>query len=315
MVSTEGGVVAAAAAIPSRAAAAIPIRVASLSASSDDGVTMNAGTTACDCDSRSSSSNEALPPPPCSRRIEYNRMHSFDCLRRQQQDQNSEHRNTLNYKSCSEDEEEEDEELLEQPEAGDRIKHNSVNELEVNKDSDQYLSSNSCRRTTDIDEPTTAETRSAGNIINRNKRREKADGDDDQLYAIERDSNHLNSECDQNNGTASGNDYDGGREGMDEITKCDVQPGAPARQLCDNDLIVDHLINKKDSMRIKFDDNGDAMIQKRTILHRKFYKSVDDELNKRGSLNKNQCVTFDRVFRKLREQISCKCMSEGDCCP
>lgn len=84
--------------------------------------------------------------------------------------------------------------------------------------------------------------------------------------------------------------------------------GAPniSKSLCDNDLIVDHLINKKDSMRIRFDDNGDALIQKRNILHRKFYKSVDDELHKKAaaSLNsKNQCMTLDRVFKKLREQI------------
>lgn len=82
-----------------------------------------------------------------------------------------------------------------------------------------------------------------------------------------------------------------------------------SKSMCDNDSIVDHLINKKDSMRIRFDDNGDALIQKRNILHRKFYKSVDDELHKKASRslslhnNKNQCMTLDRVFKKLRESV------------
>lgn len=79
-----------------------------------------------------------------------------------------------------------------------------------------------------------------------------------------------------------------------------------SKSMCDNDLRVDHLINKKDSMRIRFDDNGDAQIQKRDILHRKFYKSVDDELHKKAvaSMNgKSQCMTLDRVFKKLRGQM------------
>lgn len=79
-----------------------------------------------------------------------------------------------------------------------------------------------------------------------------------------------------------------------------------SKSMCDNDLLVDHLINKKDSMRIRFDQNGDAQIQKRDILHRKFYKSVDDELHKQAVAStsaKSQCMTLDRVFRKLRGQI------------
>lgn len=80
-----------------------------------------------------------------------------------------------------------------------------------------------------------------------------------------------------------------------------------SKSMCDNDLRVDHLINKKDSMRIRFDDNGEAQIQKRDILHRKFYKSVDDELHKKTvasmSGGKSQCMTLDRVFKKLRGQI------------
>lgn len=88
-----------------------------------------------------------------------------------------------------------------------------------------------------------------------------------------------------------------------------VKRAHTSKSMCDNDLIVDHLINKKDSMRIRFDDNGDALIQKRNILHRKFYKSVDDELHKKASRsssvqnNKNQCMTLDRVFKKLRESV------------
>lgn len=79
-----------------------------------------------------------------------------------------------------------------------------------------------------------------------------------------------------------------------------------SKSMCDNDLLVDHLINKKDSMRIRFADNGDALIQKRNILHRKFYKSVDDELHKKAVASmggKSQCMTLDRVFKKLRGQI------------
>ena len=79
-----------------------------------------------------------------------------------------------------------------------------------------------------------------------------------------------------------------------------------SKSMCDNDLRVDHLINKKDSMRIRFDDNGDAQIQKRDILHRKFYKSVDDELHKKAVQSmsgKSQCMTLDRVFKKLKGQI------------
>lgn len=80
-----------------------------------------------------------------------------------------------------------------------------------------------------------------------------------------------------------------------------------SKSMCDNDLRVDHLINKKDSMRIRFDDNGEAQIQKRDILHRKFYKSVDDELHKKAvasmSSGKSQCMTLDRVFKKLRGQM------------
>lgn len=89
-----------------------------------------------------------------------------------------------------------------------------------------------------------------------------------------------------------------------EIAAIKAQRVHSSKSMCDNDLRVDHLINKKDSMRIRFDDNGEAQIQKRDILNRKFYKSVDDELHKKAltsmSGNKSQCMTLDRVFKKLR---------------
>lgn len=123
-------------------------------------------------------------------------------------------------------------------------------------------------------------------------------------------------QCDENNRTSlSSESEDGGDDKSQQKTgendECDImvsdkdqkpKTAKTAKQVYDAELLMDSLINKKDSMRIKFDENGDALIQKKNIFHRKFYTSVEDELDKKA-YQKNQCVNFDRVFKKIREQI------------